>query len=144
MCAMGRVKHTSDFEGCAGTGMSFPGGGRAGGGGATAGGAAAGASGTGGTGASTQPICETDFFFCLAICLRSRGLQGPAVPLTLLHFLWRAGVSDLATLLTEGWRSATSLAGTSISAEQFAHRLSTCSTTCRYIHTEVYPMTSRV
>ena len=50
-------------------------------------------SGCGGTGALTKPILDVDFFFSLAISLMRRALRGPAVPLSLLHFLRRAGVS---------------------------------------------------
>ena len=95
---MGRVKYTSDCDGGgAGPGMSATGGGSAAPP-SSAAGAAAGGSVTGGTWASIYPIFETDFFFCLAISLSSRALHGSAVPLTLLHFLRRAGVS--ATRMT--------------------------------------------
>ncbi len=39
------------------------------------------------------PILGFDFFFSSAICFRRRALRGPAVPLTLPHFVQRACVS---------------------------------------------------
>ena len=50
-------------------------------------------SGIGCTRASTKPILDVDFFFSLAISLMRRALRGPVVPLSLLHFLRRAGVA---------------------------------------------------
>ena len=50
-------------------------------------------SATGATGSLTKPILEINVFFCLTISRMRRALQGPAIPLILLHFLLRAGVA---------------------------------------------------
>ena len=85
-------------------------------------GASCGGSGCGGTGSSTKPILDVDFFFSLAISFKMRALRGPAVPLSLLHFLRRDGVS------------ATRLSGTSMSARNRDSTMAVCSHSVHFWH----------